>query len=546
MTESSKRRRVNSSPVGNSRSESALTCVQVVCQNGPDILSLPHIVATLDEFLDNSGNWTLPKACASASPYLVERLLLRYAAETSSRCWYRPNYRQWQFETSLKKAATVESLKIVQLLERNFRDCFVSKDFLENAIRRGLSDIVMWLLECGCNVHWDAGTVRVAIRSGNFKLAKWLKGKIKTTIEYEMTEWAMAAASQARGHVAVLTWLIRNHPTLCNGDAHFNAAKRGHLEITRLLLSSGIGYVYSGGWRPVEAAAANGHLEIVKCLVEEGFPATNALFVAAKNGFVDIVKWLHEKFSHYSCAGTMDTAAANGHLDIVKWLHDNCNQDCTVDAMDNAAGNGFFHVVQWLHENRTEGCTTFAMNEAASIGKLEIVKWLHFNRPEGCTTKAMDSAAGNGHLDVVKWLHENRSEGCTTDAMDNAAKNNHLEVLQWLDQNRVEGFTFLARDNAASQGNWDAYEWLIHRRPELCRTPMANTHDKVFYAARYGRFDIVWFLYKNYCSNNTLRGALRNTINSLASNLTFKFADWAYTHHRDEFELNIAEHLFAD
>ena len=118
---------------------------------------------------------------------------------------------------------------------------------------------------------------------------------------------------------------------------------------------------------------------------------------------------------------------------------------CSTLAMDYAAGNGYLEVVKWLHENRSEGCTTDAMDLAAFYGNLEIVKWLHENRSEGCTTKAMDrvgSAAGNGHLEVVKWLHENRSEGCTTEAMDSASKYGKLDVVQFLHLNRSEGCDF--------------------------------------------------------------------------------------------------------
>ena len=76
----------------------------------------------------------------------------------------------------------------------------------------------------------------------------------------------------------------------------------------------------------------------------------------------------------------------------------------TFIAMNLAARNGHLEVVKWLHQNRTEGCTTDAMDHAASNGHLDVVKWLHQNRKEGCTKDAMDWAAGNGHLEVVNFL----------------------------------------------------------------------------------------------------------------------------------------------
>jgi hypothetical protein len=37
----------------------SLTCVRVVCLDGPDTLRLPHVAAKLDELLDGSPKWTL-------------------------------------------------------------------------------------------------------------------------------------------------------------------------------------------------------------------------------------------------------------------------------------------------------------------------------------------------------------------------------------------------------------------------------------------------------------------------------------------------------
>jgi hypothetical protein len=46
-------------------------------------------------------------------------------------------------------------------------------------------------------------------------------------------------------------------------------------------------------------------------------------------------------------------AAYNGHLDVVKWLHANRTEGCTKNALDWAAIYGHIQVVHWLHKNRT-------------------------------------------------------------------------------------------------------------------------------------------------------------------------------------------------
>ncbi len=55
-------------------------------------------------------------------------------------------------------------------------------------------------------------------------------------------------------------------------------------------------------------------------------------------------------------------------------------EGCTEDVMDLAAQNGHLKVVIWLHENREEGCTEDAMDGAAKNGHLEVVQWLRQNR----------------------------------------------------------------------------------------------------------------------------------------------------------------------
>ncbi|POM58815.1 Hypothetical protein PHPALM_36489 [Phytophthora palmivora] len=100
-------------------------------------------------------------------------------------------------------------------------------------------------------------------------------------------------------------------------------------------------------------------------------------------------------------------------------------------AMDNAAKNGYLDVVKWLHVNRTEGCTVDAMNEAAASGHLHVVRWLQQNRHEGCTAIALTRALMHAHFEVVLFLHAHVFEdfsfvGTTT------VRHSCLELVQWL------------------------------------------------------------------------------------------------------------------
>jgi hypothetical protein len=93
-------------------------------------------------------------------------------------------------------------------------------------------------------------------------------------------------------------------------------------------------------------------------------------------------------------------------------------QKCSING---AARNGYLEVIKWLYENHTEGCIFDAMILAARNGHLPIVKWLHENHTE-YTVAARALASRNKHAPFLYWLYENRTEGCTVRAMNWAGK----------------------------------------------------------------------------------------------------------------------------
>ncbi|OQR99245.1 hypothetical protein THRCLA_06572, partial [Thraustotheca clavata] len=181
--------------------------------------------------------------------------------------------------------------------------------------------------------------------------------------------------------------------------------------------------------------------------------------------------------------------AENGDLDYLVNYGDTLT--FTTDAIDLAAANGHLDVLQYLHVHRSEGCTFAAMDKAAANGHLEIVTWLHLNRLEGCTTEAMDLAATNDHFDIVKFLHKHRSEGCTTNAMDGAAANGHLAIVVWLFFNRHEGCTDVAMNLAASNGHVDVLTFLHENDIANVRN---NMNELLDISVNHGQVNVVRWL----------------------------------------------------
>jgi hypothetical protein len=128
------------------------------------------------------------------------------------------------------------------------------------------------------------------------------------------------------------------------------------------------------------AATAGGHLDIVRYAVEHGCPVPPGGFltgVAAINGRLAILKYLHEELhSEWHDFGTSNAALA-GHLDCLIYAHE--------------------HGCPW-------GQLTCLW--AAKQGHLECLRYAHENGAQW--DEAVCSAAlANGHLHCVQYAHEN-------------------------------------------------------------------------------------------------------------------------------------------
>ncbi|GMF80442.1 unnamed protein product [Phytophthora fragariaefolia] len=162
------------------------------------------------------------------------------------------------------------------------------------------------------------------------------------------------------------------------------------------------------------AAVKGGHTACVKWLLDNHLYNDDKSLViheCAKYGRLEILKIFHDFESPvaYDSDGLKRrrTSQANSWWSCARDpMYFAGSQTCEADTMDIAAGEGHLEVVKWLHNNRSEGCTFQAIDRAASNGHLEVVQWLHSNRSEGCSSDALYRAAEHGHFDVVKWLYE--------------------------------------------------------------------------------------------------------------------------------------------
>lgn len=371
-----------------------------------------------------------------------------------------------------------------------------SNEAVRFAAEKGSIDILKWLHRNGYikNINTKQGII-YAVINGHLTTAQWLYRKGYSTPSSQAVSYAARI-----GRVDIIRWLLSvMDDKSCGTDVMDYAALNGHLETIKWLSAN---TMFAPSKHAIMWASEYNHLDVVMWLYKNyKWPRAEiaeAMEVAATYGNLEILKWLYTESlnpgkmrqflsnipgistmlsalsalsalpsnPHLLNTNSMDWAAKNGHLDIVKWLHENSTEGCTKRAMDMAAEEGHLHIVKWLHKNRTEGCTTAAMDAAATHGHLYILEWLYRNRTEGCTTWAMSGAAKNGHIDVIKWLHLNKYDVVQDSGrhvLNAAAGYGHLNVIKWVYDNNYIDIKLLSLDiiaKAAQYGHIHVVEWL--------------------------------------------------------------------------------------
>lgn len=121
----------------------------------------------------------------------------------------------------------------------------------------------------------------------------------------------------------------------------------------------------------------------------------------------DLVRTLSNEF----CPWDNCDCAFKGLLRVLQHRHEfGTSFRWTPWVMHSAAWGGWLNIVKWLHEKREEGCTTWTINYAAAHGHLDVVEWLQEYRKEGCRSEAIRWAKMWGNFHIAEWLenHPNK------------------------------------------------------------------------------------------------------------------------------------------
>ena len=154
----------------------------------------------------------------------------------------------------------------------------------------------------------------------------------------------------------------------------------------------------------------------------------------AKKNKLELLRWAREEKKCEWDTGTIITVAAKGNMEMLKYCVAN---ECPVDeyACAIAASNGSLECLKYLHETAKAPWDYETAEEAAYSGHLHILEYLVERKFDEYNTRACSCAAIDGHLDCLKYLHETAKAPWGSDAVREAREHNHPECLQYLRDN---------------------------------------------------------------------------------------------------------------
>lgn len=223
----------------------------------------------------------------------------------------------------------------------------------------------------------------------------------------------------------------------------------------------------------------------------------------------------------------MDIAAENGHLECVRWIHSNRKEGCTKQALFGAALNDHESVVRWILENypiyNKELADEKFLQKIIQSGHLGMLQFICGG--DGWSTKKkipdtmINIAVEHGHIHILKWFTAERLESIQTSSLDLCAANeNALSIFHWLDSYDKLNLTSNAMDRAAQKGRLDVLRFIYKRFPNLkCNSRGFDA------AAANGHLDILEFLSIHYREKGSVHAVQRAMENGHAAVLFWLF-----------------------
>uniref|UniRef100_H3HBW0 Uncharacterized protein n=1 Tax=Phytophthora ramorum TaxID=164328 RepID=H3HBW0_PHYRM len=353
--------------------------------------------------------------------------------------WLNDNRSEGCTSSAVNYAATEGYLHIVRwLCEARKEEC--SSTAMVNAARGGHLYILEYLGEHFPQLFESIGPkmVHAAIANGQAAVLTWLIAMLPVkSLKCEEAAGSWMDVASEYGQVGILKWFhdhatalpmsVDGHLPACTVEAIEKAARNGHSDVLVYLFENDLANltVESDAMNALVAAVEGGHRNCVEWLVahfRELYAQSSSASTVAMNAAAAVGHW-------QTSAKAVDEAARQGFVDVLRWLHfDRCNcieEEQPIDeessdedeaaptdsrwtpaALELAATNGHLSAVQWLTEHHREVCSGFeAFNAAAYMDHLEVAQFLYSDVRSSCSVEqALEHAEEGGAEDTLAWL----------------------------------------------------------------------------------------------------------------------------------------------
>ena len=168
-----------------------------------------------------------------------------------------------------------------------------------------------------------------------------------------------------------------------------------------------------------------------KSLWPRGWDETSFCWRVAQTNKLELLKWAREEKKCDWDTETFYSAAYRGNMEMVKYCVAN---ECPIDegACACAARNGHLEVLKYLREEAKAPWNWYTATRAAENGHLHILEYLVERKYDEYDEYACAYAAINGYLDCLQYLHETAKAPWDSRAVRFAHENKHTECVQYL------------------------------------------------------------------------------------------------------------------
>jgi len=371
---------------------------------------LPHLNSTDIKFLYDVNSET--RALIKRSP-CVDDLEERFKVEemsSISTLEFAWNNMDWGTADGegyvMDQARFCSQVALTNKLEllkwaREEKECEWHEEAINDAARLGNLDMLKYCVENQCPFNEEA--CARAASGGSLECLRYLREEVQAP-------WGSltAAAAARNGHLHILEYLVERKYDQYDRMACDHAARAGEFDCLKYLHETA-----KAPWdaEAVRRAHENNEPDCLQylldndCPLPEGWLSPQSFDKFIREGDLILVKYCVAKgfpVNEQSCA----LAARNGQLEILQYLHEEANASWDSETGIEAADRGYLHIFEYLveqdYEFHVDTCVC-----TASAGHLNCVKYLHETAKAPWDGRAVREAHENNEPDCLQYLLDN-------------------------------------------------------------------------------------------------------------------------------------------